>query len=252
MSENKSGRPAKATPEEKKLIFTRYCIDIGAASLEAVSSHGVFRRLADYAHKIGFHALQDYDFANDKAFRAFMDDYITSEKQRKASRSQGVGAAYVPLNIPHFFTEDKTEQFNILQEREKYFSDLYEKAAVAIENYENMDKTCTAMKVEKDDFKRQVDDLTQERDELKDFVSAYKQKLQEITKENVYYKKRLSQSVAEQVSVGGASNVTVIKADTTFSSLISADQRVQKSTNEASEIEDLLNNIKTIIRRPKK
>ena len=59
MKEKMNGRPSKVTLENKKLILHRFCINAGAASVDSLSKHGRFTRLAEFAHTIGYENLQD-------------------------------------------------------------------------------------------------------------------------------------------------------------------------------------------------
>ena len=96
MAGKKTGRPKKVPTEEIIGIINRYQVEMSDVGF-SFSSHGVYKKLSDYAKSLGF-PLEPHDFSRNKDVMAHIKKLdATSASTHKDTLNV---PAFEPLDIP--------------------------------------------------------------------------------------------------------------------------------------------------------
>ena len=234
-SNTKVGRPSKLSYEDKINVITRYAVKTGGEFLNALTSYGVFSRLAAYAVELGYENVHSYDFSNDKNIRAYLDDYIGAERKRE-EMNKGIGdLAYVPLDIGTLVVmRDKAELRNRLELREQYVKNLYFSAATAIENFRPLEMRNTELVRENIDLSKQVENLTKELEMLSRELRAAKHREKEAKMANAGLKRKIKDQEQIDALQAAKDSSSALTAYTSFASL--AEPNEKSSINKPNHI----------------
>ena len=149
----KSGRPTKATFDEKRKVIDAFLIAEGGGDAQIFLRHGIFKRLSDFYLAKALN-LQPYDFSKDEEVVA----YIQKLASASAKRTDDVALpAFVPLDINEvLYGKSIKQQEKLLREREEYFKLVHKRASIAIESYldvaQQRDNAIQQVKVAKTDL----------------------------------------------------------------------------------------------------
>lgn len=147
----KTGRPQKASLEQKKSLINAFFISKAGGDGNVMSSYNIYAQLAHFAVEKGVD-LKAYDFKHQE-----LKAHIHHLAQCTEADFIPAGLpAYVPLDIPAILCKNKTEISKVLRDREKYFEQLYKRAAVAIEQYLPLSEQYEAAKSEVEQLKKQI------------------------------------------------------------------------------------------------
>ena len=179
------GRPPKATSEQKVAIVDQFYITNPDDSTTLLSSHGVYRRLSEYA-KISGYSLEPHDFSRDEKVRSRINQLIESSVTQENTLT--AVPTYEPLDITALMMSGKTHIEQILHAREDYYLKLHLKATRAIENYALVNQQANQYKAEMTAEKSKNAELKAHFDDLSsDFLQAKKDVayLKKIIKNNI-------------------------------------------------------------------
>ena len=220
----KTGRPKKATTEEKIAIVNRYYISNTDGSALQIRSHGIFRKLADFSRTCNF-PLEPHDFSRDKGVRDYID-HLASTSQREVQESKAV-PAYEPLDITALMTTGRSNIEKTLRDREAYFESLHIRSSRAIENYSLISQKCTRLQAE-------VETTKSENDALKEENAVLAKKLRDALKDIVYLKRIIRRDVEPD------------RAQQFFASMTTQEIAVQQAKD------SVMNNINILTREDRK
>jgi len=128
----RTGRPTKATSEQKIAIVDQFYITYSDDSSSLLNSHGVYQRLSAYAKSLG-HPLEAHDFSRNADVRKHIEQLIAQSASQESETT--VVPAYEPLDIPALMMSSRAHIEQTLHQREDYFLKLHLRASRAIENY---------------------------------------------------------------------------------------------------------------------
>lgn len=172
------GRPRKVPTEEKLAIVDRYYIMTTDESASRFGTHGIFRKLSEYAKSLGC-SLEPHDFSRDLAVRERIGSLAAACSQ-DAHIQTGV-PTYEPLDIAALMMTGRENIEKTLKDREAYFQDLHLRAAKAIEHYASLSQLSTqyqsevtALKNQNSELCAQIDTLSAELKEARKAVGYMK------------------------------------------------------------------------------
>lgn len=180
----KTGRPVKATFDEKRKVIDAFFIAEGGEDARIFLQHGIFTRLSDF-HLAKHFNLQPYDFSRDAEVVAYMQKLASDSVK---GTDDIVLPAYTPLDINGvLYGKSIKQQEEILREREEYFKLVQKRASVAIESYldvarqrdEAIQKSKTA-KVESEKAQEQIESLKNSLSEAKAKEKAAEQEARKL------------------------------------------------------------------------
>lgn len=124
------GRPRKLSIEDKTNLLYLFSAHYGsAASLAALSGRGRFTSLAQFAVDMGYTTVQGYDFANDKAFKVKLEEFLAVERQRLERGIIIPEFPYEGLDIARLLSSSPSDMEKQLADHEEYCESLYSFAA---------------------------------------------------------------------------------------------------------------------------
>lgn len=186
INQKKNGRPCKATLDEKKVVVNSFF----AAHPNVAHSRGIFRRLAEHAQATGF-SLYDHDFSKDSAIRSYIEQKLAACQSPCKSN---VMPMYEPVDIDFVCGLRGKRLAEWLQQRETYFSGLYNQAVVAIESHKSMLTEITLLKSKLDTLTQSIDDITNQKAKVEQEVKVIRQENQKLRH---YIRKELTPERAE-------------------------------------------------------
>ena len=164
--EQRTGRPPKATTEQKIAIVNQYFITSTEGDGAELRAHGIFRKLSEYA-KTRNCSLEPHDFSRDDAVRRHIERLADTSLQ-KIRDIAGI-PTYEPLDITALLMGGRESIERTLRDREAYFEMLHIRAAKAIENYAMVSQQsaqyreeATTAKKQNEELRGQIDKLTME------------------------------------------------------------------------------------------
>lgn len=192
-----SGRPCKATYDEKCAIIDAYFIAEGGDDPRIFLQHGIYTRLSNFylAKKMN---LYPHDFSRDEKIVA----YIQKKASMSTSEDDMVLPAYTPLDI-HAVLSGKSikQQEGILREREEYFKRVYKRASVAIASYLDVSRQRDKAIQQFDAIKVDLAKAQEQIEALRNLISEAKATESVLKKENsklrTYIRKNVEPELAD-------------------------------------------------------
>ena len=180
----KSGRPTKATFDEKRKVIDAFLIAEGGGDAQIFLRHGIFKRLSDFYLAKALN-LQPYDFSKDEEVVA----YIQKRASASTKRTDDVALpAFVPLDINEvLYGKSIKQQEKLLREREEYFKLVHKRASIAIESYldvaqqrDNAIQQSKAVQADFDNAQTQIESLEKLLSEAKARATAAEQEARKL------------------------------------------------------------------------
>lgn len=231
------GRPLKATSEQKIAIVDRFYITNPDDSTTLLSSHGVYRRLSDYAKSLGY-SLEPHDFSRDEKVRSHINQLIESSVTQENTLT--VVPTYEPLDITALMMSSKAHIEQILRAREDYYLKLHLKAARAIESYSLVSQQSNQYKAEITAEKSKNAELRANLDELSsNFLQAKKDVayLKRFIKNNV--EPENAQRFLTELAQSNVAQKVMPFVMSDLRTLTATDKRFQKESQAEIDILDL-------------
>lgn len=199
----KTGRPPKATAEEKISIVNQYYICKTNGNPLEMISHGIYSKLSEFAKEKNF-SLEPHDFAKDQTVR----DYIRNLATQYSEESSTVIPVYEPLDITALMALGRVQIEKTLRDREAYYESLHVRSARAVENYALVVEKCAHLQSELELALKENDAQTEEK-------NALTMKLREAQKEVGYLRRVIRKDVeperAQQYLQGLTSREAVVE-----------------------------------------
>ena len=238
----KMGWPQKVSPEEKMAIVSQYYISCAGETATVIGTHGIYRKLADFAKSRGYE-LEAYDFSRDDAVRARIAKLTAPTAENSVN---AVIPTYVPLDITALMNKSQGRIEETLQERERYFQSLHIAAAQAIESNLHLSQKVHSLQSQlqssKEDNKNHEEEITE-----------LKQQLRSAEKDVAYLKRVIRKDVeperAQQFLQGltlQADIIDVVEKTVTsnISTLCEEDRQMREDVGENIDEADLSNLLK--------
>lgn len=236
----RTGRPPKASKDEKIAIVDRFYIENSTDRDSLLGSHGVYRRLSEYAKSLSI-PLEAYDFSRDSEVCKHIEKLVRMSAQESSDSSAVL--TYEPLDVVALMMTGQEHIQKTIKERESYFLAIHKKAARAIEQYSLVAQQAAQYKAEVEELRRQKAALQEQVEQMVEELRS--------TKTDVAYLKRIIRKkvepdCAQQFLAGLKSNEMVIQNVEPFvmknmKELTSNDKRLQKEAQEEIDIMDLNN-----------
>lgn len=170
MTTPSTGRPRKCSTPDMIAIIDRYFIELSDSST-ALFTHGIYRRLSDYAKSLGYN-LEPHDFSRNTAA---VEHLKTLDTNRVRSDSTSLLVPdFEPLDIPTLMNCSKKRIEESIRNREQHFEKLHQKAAHAIEHHLLLSKKADHLTKELQAATANIDTLVAEKAALKKQLHAAK------------------------------------------------------------------------------
>ena len=209
------GRPKKLSIEEKTNFLNLFFVHYGSAeALAALSGHGKFTSLAQFAVDMGYMTVRDYDFANDREFRAKLEEFLTIERQRFEREIVIPELPYEGLDIARLLSASPSDMEKQLAEHEQYCKSLYSFAAVLREERDHLSAMVKAKESElaklRSDTSTQTAEIQQLQKELKDQAALER----ELRRQLAEQRKLLSKNTRERALAAAEETACPISGQT--------------------------------------
>lgn len=231
----KLGRPAKMSLNEKKMILHRFMNFPGSESYSASHLHGIYSKLANFARQSGYATAESYDFANDQAFKDYLNEYLLAAQER--SRSQrNTEFGFETLDIGSVLRLSERELRDVLQQREDYFKNLYSSAINAYENYNTLENENRALKEESQHLIQEIAGYTAKIDSLEHDILMLKQDVRSAKEAAAYYQARAKDVISIEAQHASKNPTSLLGEETRISSLVSKDLEMRKASKDSPTV----------------
>ena len=177
----KKGRPKKDDAGLKLRIVDAF---ICANGTDILSQRGIYKRLEEYAQSVFRSNLKAYDFSRDSEVKLVIEQYMQDETEKQIN----LGLAYEPLDINSLIQKEKPDIKFCLIEREKYFGELYQRAANTIAAHD-------ALVQEKQNIQQKCNILQSEKKALEQKLNMLEDQVLLLNKDNAKYKSIIKKEI---------------------------------------------------------
>lgn len=232
------GRPHKVSTNEKIAIVERYYIENSTGGEKLLGSHGVYRRLSEYAKSLGS-PLEWYDFSRDSEVRKHIKSIV--EMCAQGTTNYSTVLTYEPLDVIALMMSGREHILQTIKDRENYYLELHKKAARAIEQYSLVAKQATQ-------YKEELERLREQKADIETQLDLAIEELRSAKKDIAYLKRIVRKEVepkcAQQFLSGLTSREQAVNAAETFviksiNSLVAEDKQLQAEAQEEVDMMDL-------------
>lgn len=236
--ERRTGRPQKATTEQKIAIVNQYFITNTEGDGAELRMHGIFRKLSEYA-KARNCSLEPHDFSRDDTVRRHIERLADTSRQ-EIRNIAGI-PTYEPLDITALMMSGRESIERTLRDREAYFETLHIRAAKAIENYALVSQQSVQ-------YREEAAKAKKNNAELKDQVDKLTTELRQAMKDVAYLKRIIRRDVeperAQQFleNLGSQEDImekTATSVMSTINALTQEDRQMQTEAQDEIDLMDL-------------
>lgn len=223
------GRPVKMSLDDKKTILHKFFIHVNPKAYSETRLHGIFTKLADFAQQDGFETAEGYDFANDEKFRAYLSDYLSAERYRSHPQ-QSVGFAFEPLDIRRALGLNERELQEVLQQRESYFSKLYDSSIKACDHYMTLENENRTLRDDNQHLTQEITSYVSKIEALEQVILELKRTVQAAKEDAIYWQARAKDVISAEAQAASKSPASLLDGYTRFGSLVSKDLEMRKAS----------------------